>query len=285
MNIQTNTASSTINTFTYALPDIDEFVTDMDRPEPYKDILKWMVLHELREKIGCPTVPLRILDFPLPSGRVSEPYSSSFYAAGGVPFSDGLGDTDIAFDYQWCVETSAPGGLTYTCDTTSGDLAASATCDSTGIWQQCTNPVLSGTPTGSSAMKLKVFVRDDRNNFADLTFGLVINQVSGLGICPEYRVWNVSSDSFSDYEIRTLNCFIDPPINVAIGGSCQKVPNAGEITGVIRPLKTDEVLCDLDTSNGTCGGYDASLAYNQAIMADVNGDCCIYYDKVDRVCP
>jgi prepilin-type N-terminal cleavage/methylation domain-containing protein len=281
LNIQTNTASSTIDTFPYELDGIDKFDGDMSRPEPYKDILKWMVLHEVREKVGCPTAPLRILNLPLPSGLVNKPYSASFYPAGGQPFADGIGDTDIALDYQWCMETEAPDGLAYTCDTTSGDLAVTASsCDDPlATWQNCTNPVLSGTPRTSGAHKIKVFVRDDNNNFADLNFALVINGASGFDICPEYMVWNDFGNK-KDYVIRQNNC--DNEIGET---DCMTVEEDAEVTDALRPLKKDEVLCRYDTSNSNCGGFFLSLSYHQSITTDLNGDCCIFFEKVDRDCP
>ena len=59
-NVQTSApstcnSSSTceIRVYEYGVGNVDDYTTDMNRPEPYDDIVKWVSLYELKPKVGC----------------------------------------------------------------------------------------------------------------------------------------------------------------------------------------------------------------------------------------
>jgi prepilin-type N-terminal cleavage/methylation domain-containing protein len=267
-NIQTDTvASSTVNFYLYDLALIDDYAsgTDPNRPEAYKDILKWMVLPELRMRMGCSGSPLRLIENPLPSGMIAQSYITYIYSTGGDPWADGdatVGDADTAPDYEWCVTEEPPHGLDYECD---GDLAVTNPltndCSLTdGTWQKCTFLEISGTPTSGGFSYLPIYVRDDSDNLEKGHFGITISQTYGLNICPEYRVWNGFATAKSFHV--NITCYED-----IAGGS--------EATSGTNPLITGQSL-DLHTG-GACNpaSFVAELTYNYAIVGDTNADCCV----------
>lgn len=286
LNIQTNTAVSPIKVYNEGLPGIDDYTAGLNRPEVYDDIFKWVVLPELRFRAGCEGSLLRILENPLPSGLISQAYDTDIFATGGVPWTDG-GDADTADDYRWCVTSSLPDGLSYSCN---GALVASASCGwnaetatETGTWRQCTSLTISGTPATSGSFSLPVYVRDNADNTDMRPFAFTISQISGLNICPQYRVWNTTPGTHKDYLIRAGSEAGDP-----ISGACDNVPLDNEITADIKTLMQGEVLEQHSTSNGSCGGMEARLTYNQAIAFDTNGDCCLDFDNnvvIEKICP
>jgi hypothetical protein len=281
LNLQTDTVtSSTIRSYLIDLPGIDDYATGLNRPQPYDDISKWVVLPELRSRLDCGGTPLRILDYHLPSGILKQTYSASVYATGGDSWSDGdasVGDADEAPDYEWCVTAEPPHGLSFECN---GSLASSSDCDNTGTWQRCTDFSISGTPVSGGFYKIPVYVRDDSDNIDEGIFGLSISQIYGLNICPAYRIWSGFTASTKDYLIDG-NCHeIDPLDEISVDGS--------------RELNSGENIELHTTSGGACGGYLGALSYNLAILGDANGDCCIDFMKVpgmdsyiavDRDCP
>ncbi|GEM_PF-2305221 len=59
-NVQTSApstcnSSSTceIRVYEYGVGNVDDYTTDINRPEPYDDIVKWVSLYELKPKVGC----------------------------------------------------------------------------------------------------------------------------------------------------------------------------------------------------------------------------------------
>ncbi len=280
LNIQTNTASDTISTFPYDLDAVDNFPGDMYREEPYKDTLKWVVLHELRVKAGCIGSPLKILNTEIPSGYMFSTYETSILADGGVPWEDddaASGDTDEDPDYEWCVTESLPFGLSYICDPTvvGGELEPSATCDdpsdATEKWQKCTSLEISGSPTEEGTWSLPVYVADDGDNRVSRTFGLSITRTIGIHICEDYRVWNVGNKK--DYWMDD-DCFdIAVDAEITVDGS--------------RTLQNGEIVYRYSTSDDNCNlpNQNGFLNYKEAIFTDNDADCCVNFDATDRVCP
>jgi prepilin-type N-terminal cleavage/methylation domain-containing protein len=61
-NIQTSgskeiTSPTTIKVYNPDVDNVDDYPGDMNRPEPYDDIVKWIPLEELKTKLGCPGTP------------------------------------------------------------------------------------------------------------------------------------------------------------------------------------------------------------------------------------
>ncbi len=267
LNLQTDTTGTTIKVYEIDLFGVDDYTTGLNRPEPYKDIVQWVVLPELRVKAGCSGALLKILNIEIPSGFVLSTYTTDIFADGGVLFADGV-DIDSDDDYEWCVTGTLPTGLSYECN---GSLSASAACSlSTGTWQQCTALEISGTSTEAGVFNVPIYVRDDADNLANRTFGLSISQVIGLHICEEYRVWNDTGNK-NDFEMD---------------GGCFDILDAAEITiDGSRVLQNGEDIIQHSTSNGSCGGGTYTLNYNEAIFSDNNTDCCIEISGDDKTCP
>ncbi|MBI4843513.1 MAG: prepilin-type N-terminal cleavage/methylation domain-containing protein [Nitrospirae bacterium] len=277
MNIQTDLTTALPATFDIYQQDllgIDDYASGINRDEPYKDIVRWVVLPELRVRAGCFGSPLKILTLEIPSGYVLTTYSSSIFADEGVPFADGP-DVDIDPlnpdpDYQWCVTTSAPAGLAYECD---GVLAVSASCSivpAAGTWRQCTSLEITGTPTAAGAFSLPVYAKDDADNIATRTFGISMSQISGLNVCSSYRVWN-SSGSTKDFYINAA--------------CVDNVASAAEITTALTNELGNTATLDQYDNSGTCATLENGLSYLQAIFADNNADCCVNFDQTDKTCP
>ena len=87
-NIQTNTSI-----YEQDIPNIDDFATDMNRPEEYDDIAQYVALHELKIQLNCPQ-PLTITTSPtLPEGEEDSFYSYQLEATGGKPPYTWIGST------------------------------------------------------------------------------------------------------------------------------------------------------------------------------------------------
>lgn len=286
-NIQTGIdvvgASATLQTYVYGLSGIDDDTVDLNRPEAYKDIVVWMDLNELKIKAGCLGNQFKIINSSLPSGTYLVPYIINIYAQGGVPMTDGA-DSGTEPDYEWCVTKDLlPIDVSYLCN---GNLAVSADCTlSSGTWQQCTNLQISGTPDVEGVNNLPIYARDGDNNITQKVFGLLIRPTPGLHVCDEsegwYRVWNNTGNKH-DFQLT--------------GESCYQVLDGNEITvdGTSRTLSQNEVINQYATSNGSCTNLQNIASFNQAVLADINADCCIKFTDfdppdytlfVDRVCP
>ncbi|MBI4826440.1 MAG: putative metal-binding motif-containing protein [Nitrospirae bacterium] len=275
-------ASATVQTYEYGLAGIDDDTGGINRPEPYKDIVVWMGLNELKIKAGCLADQFKIVNSSLPSGTINLPYIINLYAQGGVSLTDG-GDSETEPDYEWCVTRDLPNGLNYLCN---GSLAVSADCRlSTATWNQCTNLTISGTPDVEGVTNLPIYARDGDSNITQKVFGLLIRPTPGLHVCEEidgwYRVWNNTGNKH-DFQLT--------------GESCYEIAEGDEITvdGSSRTLSRNEVINQYATSNGACNNLANIASFNQAVLADINADCCIKftdYDSpdyvifVDRTCP
>lgn len=175
-----------INVYDYGIDNVDNFPSDMNRPERYDDIVKWITLGELQTKIRCES-RLSILNNELPYGYENTPYNATVFAEGGIPFTDGS-DPDTNPDYKWCFQGSLPSGVSISC---GGTLTASTNClnvdgsVNTGAdWKQCSSPILSGTvATGQAgSYNLRFFVIDTEGSVAEKSFVLTINpQTSSSG--------------------------------------------------------------------------------------------------------
>lgn len=51
------TSAMTVNVYDVDVNNIDSYAGDMNRPEPYDDIVKWVTLYELKTKLGCTKTP------------------------------------------------------------------------------------------------------------------------------------------------------------------------------------------------------------------------------------
>ncbi|MBF0370293.1 MAG: hypothetical protein HQL52_12640 [Magnetococcales bacterium] len=75
---------------------------------PFDDIVRWVTLGELKQKIGCGAggmgTPLKIVNTSLPAGKVSSPYRATLLGDGGIVATTG--------QYRWCYEvTGILGGV------------------------------------------------------------------------------------------------------------------------------------------------------------------------------
>ncbi len=176
-NIQTNKndVSGRVTVYQTGTINIDDYdsATDMNRPETYDDIIKWITLNELRAKTGCQGSQLKIINNELPYGFQNSQYSATVFADGGVPFGSGG-------KYKWCRQESSPTGLTFNPST----LSANALGLSENLWGQADRLTISGTPTAFGNFTLTVFVRDNNDtsgandNITQKTLVLTIHPAS-----------------------------------------------------------------------------------------------------------
>ncbi len=170
-------------------PGIDDYATDMNRPESYDDIVKWITLDELRIKAGCTGTQLKILNNEMPAGFQNSAYNAVISADGGVPFS-------LGGKYRWCRQESTSTGLTF------NPPALNANCSglAEASWGQADNITISGTPTLSGNFNFIFFVRDNNDpsgandNITQKAFVLTISPPSWVivrnttGAAAYYRV-------------------------------------------------------------------------------------------------
>ena len=64
---------------------VGDFNTPALNPEPNDDLVSVVTLEELRQKLQCQGLPLRIINSDLPVGANGAPYNASIFAEGGVP--------------------------------------------------------------------------------------------------------------------------------------------------------------------------------------------------------
>ncbi len=261
------TSSETVKHYSQGLV-LDDYVTDMNRAEPYDDVVKWVTLDELRMKAGCEASQIRIVNNELPYGYEGSAYTATVFGDGGVPYASGG-------TYRWCREQSANTGLTFAPATLDNDC----TTLGEGSWGQADEIVISGTPATSGSFSLTFFIRDDNDdggindNIAQKTLVMTINPASGGGGggCSNYQVWNDTGNT------RDFN----------IDGACKTIVNGGEIT-TPQMLIAGEDIDRRTSSNGNCSGPKATLTYNEAVSADTDGDCCVNTvgdTGTNRTCP
>jgi prepilin-type N-terminal cleavage/methylation domain-containing protein len=270
------TSDETVNHYSQGLV-LDDYTTDMNRAEPYDDVVKWVTLDELRIKAGCEASQIRIVNNELPYGYQGSSYSASIFGDGGVPFADSANDTDSELDYKWCWEddpiNGAPTNVTFMCGI---NPLASSTCSlAGGTWQQCTSMSLGGTPTVAGSYGITFFVRDenddvgDDDNIAQRAFVLTLHPASSgcYSTCTDFSVWNNLGNNYDFLR----------------DGACNKRNDGNEITNGGRTLNSGETIEQHSTSNNSCGGVIPSpLTFDDAKCADTDGDCEINYDETDR---
>jgi len=172
-NIQTNNVSGRVTAWQTGTINIDNYTTDMNRPETYDDLIKWITLDELRAKTGCQGSQLKIINNELPYGFQNSQYIATVFVDGGVPFGSGG-------KYKWCRQENSPTGLTFNPSTLSTDALGL----SENLWGQANILTISGTPTAFGNFTLTVFVRDDNDtsstndNITQKTLVLTINPAS-----------------------------------------------------------------------------------------------------------
>ena len=148
-NIQTRVASP-INVYDRGIPGIDDNLTDMNRAEPYDDVVRWVTLNELRIKAGCIGPQLRIINTVLPGGKNGIGYNATIFPDGGIPFAGG--------QYRWCIQR--PPWMT-----TNPALFPTPNC--AGLpeanWNLGTTLALSGIASPAGTAGVTVFVRDNND--------------------------------------------------------------------------------------------------------------------------
>lgn len=156
-----------IDIYQNGVGNVDGYSADLNRAEPYDDIVQWATLGELRSKIGCRGPQLVVLNNELPPGRTTGPYSAAIYVDGGVPFAAGG-------NYLWCLETpaaAAPSDLSFRNHTDTGDIGfdtdGSGLAETSGTWTRSDHILINGTPSTAGSFLLKVWVRDNSNPASD----------------------------------------------------------------------------------------------------------------------
>ncbi len=74
----------TLKIYAYGTPGIDDYTADLNRPEPYDDIVRWVSLHELKELADCPSLSVSITTPPnLGAVKEDSPFDTYLQAQGG----------------------------------------------------------------------------------------------------------------------------------------------------------------------------------------------------------
>lgn len=166
-NLQTGVASP-INVYDRGIPGIDDNNADMNRAEPYDDVVRWVTLNELRIKAGCIGQQLRIINSELPSAKSGIAYNATIFLDGGIPFAGG--------QYRWCIQR--PPWLN-----TTPALFFTPNCAGLpeASWNLGATLVLSGTPAPAGTAGVTVFVRDNNDmagpndNIVSIPYVITIN--------------------------------------------------------------------------------------------------------------
>jgi prepilin-type N-terminal cleavage/methylation domain-containing protein len=163
-NIQTNNVSGRVTVYETGTINIDNYTTDMNRPETYDDLIKWITLNELRTKAGCTGAQLSILNNELPPGMQNNAYGPvTIFATGGVGSST----------YRWSRQQSASTGLTFNPNTLYPTYGTATTL------------TISGTPTAFGSFSITSWVTDGDGNTANKPLNLSITKY-----CPSITVRN-----------------------------------------------------------------------------------------------
>jgi len=258
-----------IGVYDIGTPNIDDFPTDVNRPEEYDDIVRWTTLDELRSKAGCQGTQLRIINDSLPFGQVGVAYNNvSVFADGGVPYAAGG-------KYRWCIQNTAgtaPASLSFRNQTGTLNIPFSTDCSSLaeGSWMQSDSVSISGSPTPSGSYNLIFFVRDNNDpagaldNVAQKNFVLTVNpQIAGGGTPPPGAQLSFANDlsSFAPPS-GTSGGVVVNGANGTIGlgngnygtGSCFWFPTAQTLAG-----KTMRAYFMFQQTSGTGDGFTFAL--------------------------
>ncbi|WP_068670744.1 type II secretion system protein [Thermosulfurimonas dismutans] len=265
-NVQTS-GSSTTHIYIPGYPNVDDYTTDMDRPEPYDDMVRYVSLAELKAKLKCPYSEeyLRILNNELPYGFEGSSYNATVYAAGGVPYTSGG-------KYRWCVEDPSNlqgAGIDFICGT--GSATISANCSSEPTWNQCDQIEISGNASATGTFSLTFFVKDADNNTTQKTLALTINSSGspggggGGGTCAYGTPIIVNNVGGTRYvEVGSKFGFL-----CVSSGSCI------EFTSISIGFNQ----CATVYRKSNCRGRETKFSYDDAYSADISRDCVVSYNN------
>jgi hypothetical protein len=161
-NMQTNFANNEIKIYVPGVK-VDDNSSDIQKIEPYDDIVKWVTLDELKNIAQCKEAALHILNNSLPYGYVNQEYNATIYAQGGLQYTSGG-------KYKWCYEGTLPPGLSANPNYQSNDCLANK-----DLWKNADNFNISGTPSASGDYKITVYVGDNAGNVDKRSFVITIN--------------------------------------------------------------------------------------------------------------
>ena len=150
----------------------------------YDDIVESVTLAELQGNVNCSKNKLVIInDYALPRDSNSSPsyVGADIFAIHGIPFADGVIDTDTELDYQWCLEDSNTSSI-WQLDCGSSNYPAVQNCSivTPNPYFLCTSPRLtsgSNHPTAGT-YSLKIYVKDSTQNEAvKKSFSIAIDAI------------------------------------------------------------------------------------------------------------
>lgn len=170
------TTNTTINTYqlapSLAPPKIDDYINDVNRPETYDDIIAWVSLTELQQKIACLGTELNIVNNELPSPvNASAVYNAEIVASNGFPSGS---------NYGWCIEDPSNildlSGLGGTITVTPNTVSIQSDCSSFAFNPISPSVVLAGNAVADAgSYTLKVFAQDQVGKIVSKTFVITVN--------------------------------------------------------------------------------------------------------------
>ena len=162
LNCQTGLGTNTVRVYIPGIS-VDNNSSDINRKEPYDDIIKWVKLDELKNSTECKEYKLHILNNELPYGYVGQNYLAKVFAQGGKKnYNNG--------DYNWCYEGSLPPGLKSTPKYNSSDCLGNL-----NNWKKADYFKIEGTPTTEGTYKITVYVSDRNKNIDKRSFVITVN--------------------------------------------------------------------------------------------------------------
>ncbi|WP_457641191.1 prepilin-type N-terminal cleavage/methylation domain-containing protein [Persephonella sp.] len=253
------TTATTIRVFQYGV-EVDNYPTDINRVEPYDDIVKWVTLHELQTKEGCESLTITTASL-LPNGTEDSPYNYKLEAAGGRP------------PYQW----GTWDGTTCNISATDVDLGNGLKMSSDGSIYGTIN-VEPASPPGSlssctSTINLNnICVKDSAGNEINSSFSInvypqqlrIVTETLPTGY--EGSDYNVSLSAFGGGTSYIWSGSLPPGLGLTLNSD-------GTITGTINsdPGCSNPSPYTFTVQVSSCSG--SYVAYKAFALTVIDPDC------------
>ncbi|WP_457600141.1 putative Ig domain-containing protein [Hydrogenivirga sp.] len=236
-------SATIIDVYEYGIDNVDNYTGDMNRPEPYDDIVKWVSLNELQMAQGCESLTITSPSV-LPSAVEDGAYTFTLTANGGRP------------PYTW--SGSVGSGLTLNSNGTISGTVNTNTATTTGEVPGC-----------STQITFTATVADDAGQSVSQSFAIPVNAR------PVEIITNTLPDA---YEGTAYSADID-----AIGGNGSYTFSGNGLpswlslnpsTGVLSGTPPADSGCSEDLSNFSITVSSCSNSYTKGYSITVRDPDC-----------
>ena len=176
LNVQTGIDNSTngtvVKVYPYGESEVDDYPKDFLRKEPYDDMVRFVTLKELQEKVNCPysEAKLRIITDVLPPAFEDSFYEAKVFATGGIPEGS---------NYRWCYTAddnfTATSGIEVYCG--SSDNTTVSRCPG---YAECPFIRFKGNPKEPGTYRVVVRVADREGNSDKKSYVLTVNGIPSV---------------------------------------------------------------------------------------------------------